>query len=209
MEWIILQSMFLFITTVHVRRLPPGVCEKPLRVEQFNKTVLVRRCCNSFYKINETCVECPIGHFSKGDNCTKCVDERYGKKCAEKCTCNSMERCDNVKGCIPLDAFDSSSTYRTVVVPTAGGQTAGNGNSNVIIFMVCVAAGSVVIVICAILVKNRGAICRRKKTTTAMENAMKKRKGQTLKCKNKNVKDNRESMYADINEKYMINFDGE
>lgn len=42
-----------------------------------------------------------------------------------------------------------------------------------------------------------------------MEHAKRNKKGQTLKCENKNVKDNRESMYADINEKYMINFDGE
>ncbi|XP_063414402.1 uncharacterized protein LOC134696500 isoform X1 [Mytilus trossulus] len=120
-----------------------------------------------------------------------------------------MCQCDNEKGCIPLDAFDSSSTYKTVVIPTAGGQTAENGNSNVIIFIACVAAGSIVIVICAILVKNRGAVRRRKPINIAREHAKRSKKGQTLKCKNKNVKDNRESMYADINEKYMINFDGE
>ncbi|VDI18165.1 Hypothetical predicted protein [Mytilus galloprovincialis] len=185
MEWILLNSMFLFFSTVQVRGLPPGqgVCKTHQSEERggiyINVTVV--HCCNNYYQIDERCVECPIGHFSRGDNCTKCMDEKYGKKCAEQCKCNSTERCDNVKGCILLDAFDSSSTYKTVVVPTAGGQTAGNGNSNVLIFMACVAAGSVVIVICAILVKNRRAVCRRKKTTTAMEHAKRNKKGQTLK----------------------------
>ncbi|XP_052076536.1 uncharacterized protein LOC127714502 isoform X3 [Mytilus californianus] len=212
MEWILLKSMFIIFTTVKVRGLPtgPGVCKTPQRIKHKNKTVKARHCCNNFYQIDERCVECPIGHFSKGDNCTKCVDERYGSKCAEQCRCNSNERCDNVKGCILVDAVDGRTTYKTVTGLNAGGQTAGNGSSNVVIFMACVAVGGILIVICGtILAKNREAVCRRKPTTIAMENAIRKRKGQTLSFEEENVKEKKESMFAHINEKYMINFDGE
>ncbi|CAC5355618.1 unnamed protein product [Mytilus coruscus] len=212
MVWILVKSLLIIFTTIQVRGLPPGpgVCEKTQRVQQgmINTTVIVKHCCNNYYQIDERCVECPIGHISKGGNCTKCVDERYGSKCAGKCRCNSTERCDNVKGCIPVNAGDEITTYKTVMVLNAGGQTAGNGNSNVVIYVICVAAGSVLIVICGIFVKNREAVCRRKPTTIAMENATRKRKEPELSFEKK-TKKKKESMYADINEKYMINFDGE
>ncbi|XP_052075793.1 uncharacterized protein LOC127713863 isoform X2 [Mytilus californianus] len=211
MEWILLKSMFIILTTIQVGGLlpGPGVCEKTQRVEHNNKPVTVQHCCNNYYQTDERCIECPIGHFSKGDNCTKCVDERYGSKCAEQCRCNSNERCDNVKGCILLDAVDERTTYKTVTGLNAGGQTAGNGNSTIVIYVICVAAGSVLIVICGIFVKNREAVCRRKPTTIVMENTTRKRKEPKLSFRKENLKNKKESMYDDINEKYMINFDGE
>ncbi|XP_052076542.1 uncharacterized protein LOC127714502 isoform X9 [Mytilus californianus] len=208
MEWIVLKSIFIIITTVQIRGFPAGVCSVYQRTRQGrNRTVW--HCCHHFYKMNGVCVECPIGHTSKGKSCKKCEYGKYGHKCAEKCRCISTKRCDHVNGCIPGYAANGSTTH-TATISNAGGQTAGNGSSNVVIFMACVAVGGILIVICGtILAKNREAVCRRKPTTIAMENAIRKRKGQTLSFEEENVKEKKESMFAHINEKYMINFDGE
>ncbi|XP_063414403.1 uncharacterized protein LOC134696500 isoform X2 [Mytilus trossulus] len=95
MAWILLlKSIFIIFTTVHAKGIIPygkGICKKP-KSEERGINVTVRHCCNNYYQIDERCVKCPIGHISRGDNCTKCMGERYGRKCAETCRCNSTER---------------------------------------------------------------------------------------------------------------------
>lgn len=75
--------------------------------------------------------------------------------------------------------------------------------------MTCVAVGSVLVVVCGLIVKNREAIFQRKSSNKAMTTEIKKRKRSNFGFGKENVKDKKESLYADINEKYMLNFDGE
>ncbi|CAG2194734.1 unnamed protein product [Mytilus edulis] len=113
MESMLLKSIFKVFTTVHVRSLTPGsgVCEKPSREER-NITIILLHCCNNFYPIDERCVECPTGFWSSGDNYTPCDDTRYGRKCANKCRCKSMERSkDNYK----IDVYICEQRKRVLV----------------------------------------------------------------------------------------------
>lgn len=80
-------------------------------------------------------------------------------------------------------------------------------NSDVVTYMTCVAVGSVLIVVCGLIVKNREAICRHKSGNNAVKHLIHKLKQPTVHDgHNKKVA---ESLYDEINEKYMINFDGE
>lgn len=82
-----------------------------------------------------------------------------------------------------------------------------NGNGNIVIYMTCVAVVSILVVICGLIVKNRKKICRQKSRNNSRATNIKKIKQPIFRLKrNKKVA---ESLYDDINEKYMINFDGE
>ncbi|VDI70637.1 Hypothetical predicted protein [Mytilus galloprovincialis] len=82
-----------------------------------------------------------------------------------------------------------------------------NGNGNVAIYMTCVAVVSILVVVCGLIVKNRKIICRQKYRNNSRATNIKKIKQPTFRLKrNKKVA---ESLYDDINEKYMMNFDGE
>ncbi|VDI03992.1 Hypothetical predicted protein, partial [Mytilus galloprovincialis] len=105
MEWIFLLSVFLMSSVENVISLPEGVCGEYKRLKRINanRSVTVTFCCNYYHKRDGVCVACPIGYVSKGENCTPCMDEQYGKKCAETCDCDETERCNHVRGCIAKD----------------------------------------------------------------------------------------------------------
>ncbi|CAC5356695.1 unnamed protein product [Mytilus coruscus] len=155
---------------------------------------------------NDVCVECPVGFYSKGEVCEKCENGHFGKKCGWRCSCSSMERCDHVTGCVPID--DKTETAVTVTNDKGSHNDVREAvNNNVVTYMTCVAVGSVLVVVFGLIVKNREAICRLKPSTKAMKTENKKRKWPKFSIGKANVK--KESLYADINEKYMLNFDGE
>ncbi|CAC5359818.1 unnamed protein product [Mytilus coruscus] len=191
---------------MQVKGLPYGVCKVHKGLVGV-KIVLVEDCCFNFYKKNDVCVECPDGYFSKGIQCEKCVDRQYGRKCAELCTCNAMERCDHVLGCINVTVDDRTETTN----PPLDGNPAeqASEHDDIVTYMTCVAIGSVLIVICGLIAKNREAVCRRNGSITAMKNKITKRKQPNFSPGKNYGKDKKESLYAEINEKYMINFDGE
>ncbi|CAC5359843.1 unnamed protein product [Mytilus coruscus] len=212
MEWIVVYVVFLLFSTVQATTPTPGVCQIYRRIRNgvSYTNVKVAICCNNHYMSNDkVCVECPIGQHSKGEVCTKCEDGLFGRKCSFTCNCNPTERCDHVKGCVPKDMLDVET--RTVV-PT---DKSPNSNpqetevNNVVIYMTCVAVGSVLIVVFGLIIKNSEATCRRKPSNKVMKTEIKKRKWSNFSFGKANVKDKKESLYADINEKYMLNFDGE
>ncbi|XP_063414046.1 uncharacterized protein LOC134696278 [Mytilus trossulus] len=211
MEWIFVKTLFLlfsiFLRIMHVKGLAVGVCKTQLRREGDSIKHVVD-CCFNFYKQNGECVECPIGHSSKGIQCEKCVNGQFGRKCAELCQCKPNESCHHVRGCITVTVEDGTEPTN----PQLNGNPAeqASGHDDVVTYMTCVAVGSVLVVVCGLLVKNREAICRRNGTSmTAMKNEITKRKRQSVSSGKNSGKDKKESLYAEINEKYMINFDGE
>ncbi|XP_052076543.1 uncharacterized protein LOC127714504 [Mytilus californianus] len=210
MEMILIKSMTyllcIILSVMQVKGLAYGVCKVRER-SVGDKIVKVEGCCNNFYKKNEVCVECPIGHSSEGKQCEKCVNGQYGVKCAELCHCNATERCDHVRGCITVTVDDRTEKTNPPIDSYAPEQAAEH--DDVVTYMTCVAVGSVLVVICGLLAKNREAVCRRNGSITAMENEITKRKRPNFGPCKINGKDKKESLYAEINEKYMINFDGE
>ncbi|XP_052076532.1 uncharacterized protein LOC127714500 [Mytilus californianus] len=221
MAWILVYIVFFIFSTIHAKTPSygvstaqttthtPGVCYGYGRIYRngLYMNVILGNCCNNFYKKNGVCVDCPIGSHSKGGGgCKKCENGYHGKKCASICSCNSTERCDHVLGCVSID--DKTGT----VVPTdkrSHNDVQEAVNSNVVTYMTCVAVGSVLVVVCGLIVKNREAICRRKPSNKAIKTKIKKRKWSNFSFGKANVKDKKESLYADINEKDMLNLDGE
>ncbi|CAC5359829.1 unnamed protein product [Mytilus coruscus] len=196
----------IILCVIQVKGFAYGVC-KVRKGSVGGKIVHVEDCCYNFYKKNDVCVECPIGHFSKGEQCEKCVDGQFGKKCAEVCSCNATERCDHVVGCISVTVDDRTEWTNPPLDGNPAEQAAGH--DDVVTYMTCVAVGSVLVVICGLLVKNREAVCRRNGSITAMKNEITERKRPKFGPGKNNGKDKKKSLYAEINEKYMINFDGE
>ncbi|XP_052091637.1 uncharacterized protein LOC127728329 [Mytilus californianus] len=105
-------SLLVFVVAYVVDE---SACLKGLKV---CRNILTERyyCCSGYEEVNNVCIECKIGYASiEGQSCMPCNEDRFGKRCLNRCECVSWQRCDNVKGCVPG-------------VGTAFNTTAGNEN---------------------------------------------------------------------------------
>ncbi|XP_076071827.1 uncharacterized protein LOC143043384 [Mytilus galloprovincialis] len=171
-----------------------------------NNTSFEKFCCSGYGLKNGTCKKCEDGYYSERKlTCKKCAKGNYGDKCGKTCNCNSKEWCDHIVGCIPGDARireeNKSSHSNSKNPPTT------SNNGDVVIYMTCVAVGSVFVVVGGLLVKNKEAICRIKSGDSSVKHIIHHFKQPCINDAHKQK--DAERLYDEINEKYMINFDGE
>ncbi|XP_052081098.1 uncharacterized protein LOC127719114 [Mytilus californianus] len=71
-------------------------------------------CCAGYEDKHGICIECNIGFTSiNGNPCTPCGNNRFGERCLARCNCQSVERCDNVVGCVPKKEVREDVFYTT------------------------------------------------------------------------------------------------
>ncbi|XP_071128156.1 uncharacterized protein [Mytilus edulis] len=163
-------------------------------------------CCSAFELRNGTCKPCLEGYNSKTDSeCKPCTTGKYGKKCVNNCKCNNTERCDHIKGCISVDA--STKEKKNASKNNSQNQPTTSNGGDVVIYMTCVAVVSVLVVVCGLIVKKREAICTNQSGNKSVKHLIHKMKQST--SHNGHNKKVAESLYDEIDEKYMINFVGE
>ncbi|CAC5423938.1 unnamed protein product [Mytilus coruscus] len=142
-------------------------------------------CCSSFEFKNEKCTKCLVGYNSEINSACK--------------------PCTNDGSCIHDDLITGGKNDKSKRNSPDTPTTSNNGD--VVIYMTCVAVGSVLVVVCGLLVKNKEAICKHKPENNSVRHMIHKLKQPTFRDgRNKKVSEN---LYDDINEKYMIDFDGE
>ncbi|XP_052077400.1 uncharacterized protein LOC127715405 [Mytilus californianus] len=196
---IIVVEVSCLILTAYCDDRQNGICTNNTR----------RVCCAHFELKDQTCTKCKKGYYNLKINstCKPCTRGKYDTKCTKTCSCNSNERCHHVTGCI-LDHLTTTENKDESNMNYKGTDTkSDNGNGNVAIYMTCVAVASILVVVSSLIVKNRKIICRQKSRNNSLTTNIKKIKQPTFRFgRNKKVA---ESLYDEINEKYMINFDGE
>ncbi|XP_052093311.1 uncharacterized protein LOC127729517 [Mytilus californianus] len=59
------------------------------------------QCCADYEERNDACFACKTGFYSRmGQPCNSCPENFFGKACVLECNCDSLQRCDNIIGCI-------------------------------------------------------------------------------------------------------------
>lgn len=66
---------------------------------------VIVKCCENGYEENKSgincipkCNNCKPGHCTAPYNCSKCLNEFWGKNCINRCNCLNNESCDDIDG---------------------------------------------------------------------------------------------------------------
>ncbi|XP_052081101.1 uncharacterized protein LOC127719118 [Mytilus californianus] len=130
--------MLVSFVLLTVLKIHEGQCLEGLNVCEDRRSKR-EYCCAGYEEIHALCIECNIGFTSiNGDSCTPCGNNRFGKRCLARCNCQSVERCDNVVGCVPkievredaaLSTQDKENSFSEAMTESVAATTKTKNNS--------------------------------------------------------------------------------
>ncbi|VDI70668.1 Hypothetical predicted protein [Mytilus galloprovincialis] len=74
-------------------------------------------CCDNKEDRNGICIVCPDGFLSEdGEPCHPCPKNTFGRKCGGICSCPTLQRCDNIQGCLNHSVNEIHSTMASGIL---------------------------------------------------------------------------------------------
>ncbi|XP_056001009.1 delta-like protein A [Ostrea edulis] len=122
------------------------------------------KCCTNYYRTNNVCLECPLGHF--GDNCSStCNYPSFGSKCRENCNC-LIDKCDYRYGCRVTERPElwpttgSTPEYKStpgtesvqIIVSSESGNSAANIDSSSNNLPIVIVIGSLIVCVIVMII---------------------------------------------------------